>query len=295
MTAELTVVIPAFNAAKTISSTLQSIAKSSCIPHELIVVNDGSTDNTVSEVNSFISTLNIRVVNQKNQGISGALNTGMQSVQTQYVARLDADDLVHPQRFEKQVKFLLDNPQIDVLGSSVKEFGNFSSERHYPKSEIAVLLRSTHSTVVAHPSLMARTQIMKQFKYDSNYDGVEDHELWCRMLTNSVHITNQPEVLTYYRVHSGQITSKRSRKINALKDKVNSDFAEHEYVRSRLFLAPIAKYLSSEEVRELAVAIIKSPIVRENFRFQILDLLRDSRLSFRVRLRLCSVWLGKIS
>lgn len=293
MNADFTVVIPAFNAARTIASTLQSIADSSCIPHEVILVNDGSTDNTINEVNNLNCLLNIRLVNQANQGISSALNHGLQLVQTQFVARLDADDLVHPQRFEKQAKFLLDNPQIGVLGSSIKEFGNSLLERHYPKSEIAVLLRSTHSSVVAHPSLMARAHIMRQFRYDSDYNGVEDHELWCRMLANAVQITNQTEVLTYYRVHDGQITSKPSRKTLALKAKVNKYFINHEYVRSRLFTSLISKSLNTEEVRELAVAIVKNVTVRNHFRSQVKDLLRDSRVPFRVRLRLWLVFWGK--
>ena len=292
MNTDFTVVIPAFNAARTITSTLQSIAESSYIPREVVLVNDGSTDNTVSEVTNFNCTLNISLVNQENQGISSALNCGIQLVKTPYVARLDADDLVHPKRFEKQIKFLVDNPEIDVVGSAIQEFGNSSLERYYPKSEIAVFLRSTHSTVVAHPSLMAKTCIMSQFKYDKSYDGVEDHELWCRMLVNDVHITNLTDILTYYRVHQNQVTSTPTKETIALKNRLNKHFTNHRNVHSRLFTVPILKSLNQEEVRELAVAIIKNPIVRVKFRFRALHLLCDQRILFRVRLRLCLVILG---
>ncbi|WP_412507227.1 glycosyltransferase family 2 protein [Roseovarius sp. SYSU LYC5161] len=293
MNADLTVVVPAFNAARTIASTLQSIADSSYIPHKVILVNDGSTDDTVREVTRFTTMLNLQLINQENQGISCALNNGMKLVKTQFVARLDADDLVHPQRFEKQVEFLLKNPKICVLGSSVKEFGNSYSERHYPMSEIAVLLRSTHSTIVAHPSVTARTLTMTKYKYNSSYNGIEDHELWCRMLAGAVRITNLPEVYTYYRVHRAQISAKPSRRLMALKTKVNKDFFNHEYVRSRLLAKPITESGNNEDVTELAVAIIKNEAVHDHFRFQIKDLLRDSRVPLKVKCRLGLALLGR--
>src|SRR5205823_5408269 len=113
---EITVLMPAFNAGKYIREAIKSVLQQSLANFELLIINDGSTDDTLSIALSF-NDRRIVVVNKEHEGIAVALNTGLKLASAPYIARFDADNICMPDRLEKQVNFLHDHSDYVLVGS----------------------------------------------------------------------------------------------------------------------------------------------------------------------------------
>src|ERR1041385_423561 len=116
---KITVLMPAYNAGKYIREAIESVLRQTHSNFELLIVNDGSTDDTVSVILSFDDP-RIVLVNKEHEGIAQALNTGLRLAYTHYVARFDADDICMPDRLEKQFNFLEDHPDYVMVGSDAE-------------------------------------------------------------------------------------------------------------------------------------------------------------------------------
>src|SRR5476651_1795687 len=106
----ITVLMPAYNAGKYIGDAIKSVLEQSFGDFELLIVNDGSTDDTVKIIESFHDP-RIRVIHQDNQGVAAALNNGLKHARSPYIARFDADDICSHKRLEIQYDFMLSNPE----------------------------------------------------------------------------------------------------------------------------------------------------------------------------------------
>src|SRR5918996_2481069 len=115
-TPKVSVVMPAYNAAVYLDEAVTSILNQTFREFEFIVINDGSTDDTVSILDKYEkSDSRIRVYHQENQGMIAALNRGCRLARGKYIARMDADDISLPRRFERQLEFMEGHPQIGIL------------------------------------------------------------------------------------------------------------------------------------------------------------------------------------
>ncbi|MGL4597043.1 MAG: glycosyltransferase family 2 protein [Bacteroidia bacterium] len=117
----VSIVIPAYNAAPWIAETIRSVKQQTYQNWELLIINDGSTDDTVSVVESFLTDSRISLINQKNSGVSHTRNAGIEKARGQYIALLDADDWWMHENLEKKVR-LLNRPEIDFVFSDMKRF-----------------------------------------------------------------------------------------------------------------------------------------------------------------------------
>lgn len=118
---KISVIIPMFNAEKTIIKTLESVFFQTYLPSEIIVINDGSSDGSKLLVEEFISTntkIKIKLVNKPNGGVSSARNEGIKNSSCEWIALLDSDDEWLPNKLERQVKILQKNPHIEFLGTN---------------------------------------------------------------------------------------------------------------------------------------------------------------------------------
>ncbi len=283
---EFSVAMPAYNAAPYIGETLSSLSKSHLKPKNIIIVNDGSTDATGDIVKEYKDALPIELIHQENAGISNALNRAIAQVETPLVARLDADDLITPDRFTKQVNYLKLHTDISVLGSSVLEFGAAHGLRQYPSTELGILLRSLSIAPFSHPSIMARTEVLKSNPYDSYYDGLEDHELWNRLILKKYKLTNMPDQLTFYRIHKQQLTQNAStsvrEKLRLLKQAQvdNPDFVS--YVNTQLKSLDYA----SPDAHEIASLIVKSHDWYTKMNFSVWGLLTSDTVKLKTKSKL---------
>ena len=134
MKPNVSVVMPVFNGEAFVKEALESILNQSFKQFEIVVINDGSTDKTQEIVTRLASKdARIRLINHpKNSGLIPCLNEGLELAQGNYIARMDADDIAHPIRLQRQFEFLESNPQVIVCGSYIRLFGEKSGIKTYP-------------------------------------------------------------------------------------------------------------------------------------------------------------------
>jgi glycosyltransferase involved in cell wall biosynthesis len=197
----ISVVLPVFNGEKSIKYVIDSLLNQTYRNFEIIVVNDCSTDNTL-DILSSIQDERIRIVSLKqNSGIAMALNEGIANADGEFIARADADDYSEPNRFEKQIKFLQDNPTYDLCGTYQKIVGgyrdgfNVTAEKN---SEIKTGL--LFGTTILHSTVLMRRSALDEFMpepYELKSYLCEDYELWTKLSLNSL-CYNIPEFLCHY-------------------------------------------------------------------------------------------------
>lgn len=205
----VTVLIAAWNAEEFIQECLDSVLDQSFEDFEIVVVDDGSTDCT-SQIVRDNRDDRIRLVTlDANFGISAALNHGIQLAQGRYLARLDADDLALPDRLQKQVFFLEENPHVIAVGGSMLEMQDGEivgrilvedSPRLNCRLALGNQLKS--STVTIRVEALATHHI----KYDPAFANAQDYEMWTRLAAHGL-LANQSDLISVYRRHDKQQTA----------------------------------------------------------------------------------------
>jgi glycosyltransferase involved in cell wall biosynthesis len=178
----VSVLIPMYNGADGVAATLESIQQQSYSHWEVILVDDGSTDGSAQLAAASMPSAHI--ISQPKGGIVQALNLGLKNGSGEFIARLDCNDECAPDRFERQLQALKDNPSWGVVGGHVMLFdesGDIGVSRYSTDpTEINLELHRGHSAI-AHPAMMARRSLIEQIgPYDASYEGVEDFELLTR-------------------------------------------------------------------------------------------------------------------
>lgn len=233
----ISVVMPARNAATTLAESLESLLTQSFKDFELVLVNDGSTDNTLAIADRYAERLTIRTLDHKrSQGVASSINDGLAASDSEFVARLDSDDLAMPERFERQLDFMRANPRTGVCGSHLLVFSDQYDGRfvlNHPTTSGAIATAMLQRCAIAHPSVIARRQVFELAgNYDERFDFAEDYELWCRASLLGVQFANIPEPLTHYRKHAGQVSQQKSQlqfeRDMAIKNRYMSAFLQGE-------------------------------------------------------------------
>ena len=214
---KVSVILPIYNSEKYLKKSIQSILDQSFSDFEVIAINDGSTDNSLSILESF-NDRRIKIFNNiNNLGISASLNFGIQNSSGEYIARMDADDINLVNRLKDQTYFLDQNLNVDVVGSYFETFGYTIPRKICPPlQDNQIKAALLFNAVLGHPVVMMRKEslLSNKLRYDSNYDGAEDYELWVRS-SFKLRFANIPQVLLLYRIHSKQTSSSsREKQIN---------------------------------------------------------------------------------
>ena len=217
---KISVLMPAYNAEKYIKEAIDSILAQTFEDFELIILNDCSKDNTEQLILSYSDKRIVYLKNQENMGVAATLNKGIDAAKGEYIARMDADDISLPQRFEKQVAYLDAHSEVAVLGTEVENFDENGNLQPMVYRACAAQLKIDllFASVLAHPSVMMRRQVVARLGgYDREFEGLEDYDLWCRVAQEHA-IAVYPEILLRYRIHSAQVTQHPSpKKIEAQK------------------------------------------------------------------------------
>ena len=213
---KVSVVIPAYNAMAYLPQTVANVLEQTYTDFEVIVVNDGSTDN-IEEWIVQISDLRVKLVSQTNLGLAGARNTGIRESQGEYLAFLDADDLWESTKLAKQVRVLDSHPEVGLVYTwvaYVDERGNSTGRVVNNQQEGDVWQELTKGNLVECGSVaMVRRQCFEKCGvFDCNLGSfVEDWDMWLRIAkTYPFKVINEP--LTYYR----QVTASASRNWSAM-------------------------------------------------------------------------------
>ncbi|BBN82631.1 glycosyl transferase [Pseudoalteromonas sp. A25] len=207
----VTVFIPVFNAERYLEKAIESVLNQTYENLDILIINDGSTDSS-SEIISKYSEVDsrIRFISRENKGICYTRNQGVKNCKGKYLALLDADDICMPQRIEKQVEFLKNNPSISVVGSSVyvidKDDNILGVNKVKTKGEYIKASMITGSQIV-NPSAMFNFEMVKQdLVYEKNYDSAEDLQLWLELYLKGHRFANLPDKLIKYRSTSTSLS-----------------------------------------------------------------------------------------
>jgi hypothetical protein len=199
----VSVVLPVYNGVFCLKEAIQSILDQTYTHFEIIVIDDGSTDNSADIVLTFVDP-RVRLFSQKNQGLAATLNKGITLAEGAYVARQDQDDVSLPNRFSRQIEFLSANPDYGMVGTwaSIWDGKKPTNRAHrHPTDDLTLKFSLLFDNPFVHSSMMIRRAILEEvggYCTDVNRQPPEDYELWSRIARKSK-VANIPEILHVYR------------------------------------------------------------------------------------------------
>lgn len=252
---KISVILPAYNCANYLQESLKSILNQSLDCFELIVIDDGSTDDTARIINNIQDKRLKALKNTNNKGLIYTLNRAIQEADGDFIARMDADDIAAPNRLRIQLDYLQKNA-LDLVGCNAKIFG-VETRRilTYPQYEEAIRLMALFASPFAHPTVLGRRKVF-ELLYSQEYPHAEDYELWTRVLAAGFRCGNVPQVLLNYREHANQISKTKAEQQQASFRKALKKYAEHTLDKEgfecfeRLNFARSTQY-STSEIMEL--------------------------------------------
>lgn len=251
---KISVGIPFYNAGEYFKDAIQSVLSQSFADFELILLDDGSTDDSLSIARSF-SDKRIRVLSDgENKGLPARLNQLIDISRGEYIARMDADDLILPDKFEKQVALLDGQPHIQLVTTGLCSITNENKVLGYRLARGTNHEKYTVSDVIfgkadiAHATIMARKSWYYLNRYNEEAKLMEDYQLWIdAAINNSLNVGYLQEPLYFYREQSSVSSAKA---INAYKNQF------------KLILSNYFSYLSApHKIKFTALTALKILIV----------------------------------
>ena len=219
----VSVVMPVYNARRYLRLAVESILAQTSADFEFILVDDGSTDESLAILREYqAKDARIRIISRPNTGIVGALNDGLAAARGEFIARMDSDDIAAPDRFAKQVAFLREHPDHVLVGSQVMlidpDGAHLCTKRdtEYTHERID-RAHLNHRWPLVHPTIMARREALGAAGgYRSKYQWLEDLDLFLR-LAEIGRLASLPDVLLYYRLHTGSVCHTREQDQHAIR------------------------------------------------------------------------------
>lgn len=220
-----------------LSSALESIWQNQSIkPSEIVIVKDGMLTIKLNKVIDTFSKISpIKCVSlDKNYGLGIALSKGLVACSNNIVARMDSDDIALPDRFKKQIPYILNHPEYDVVGSNIAEFNqkpnNIVSYRKLPESLPEIALFAKRRNPLNHMTVVFRKDAVLRVGNYIAFQGYEDYYLWVRMLLNGSAFFNIQENLVLARIGNNMI-ARRQGKIFFLQEvKLQNEFYRREFI-----------------------------------------------------------------
>jgi glycosyltransferase involved in cell wall biosynthesis len=218
---KISVLLPCFNAAATLEPTLESIAAQTLEDFEVVAVDDGSTDSTPDILAHWAGRdPRFRSLPLPHGGIIPALNAGLSECRAGIVARMDADDLMHPARLARQAAYLEAHPDVDLVSSLVAGFPVDELREGFRLYIEWLNTLTTHADIcrelfvespLCHPSVAFRKQAVSELGGYQEHGWAEDYDLWLRMAQAGKRFEKIPEMLLEWREHPERLTRTDSR------------------------------------------------------------------------------------
>ncbi len=230
----VTVLLPAYNAGKYIKTSIESILNQTYKTFELLIIDDGSEDDTDKIITSFKDKRISHIKNETNLGLVKTLNKGLVLAKGELVARQDADDISYPKRLARQVAYMIENQEIVLLGTQgevVDEKGGSVYAGFYdkPVTQAGIRWRLCFDNAFIHTSVMFRKKIIlnefqgyKEFTSLKSKSPAQDFELWSR-ISKGRKVANLPDVLVKCREHMSSVSSSLSGEKGRIAEEGNFD------------------------------------------------------------------------
>jgi glycosyltransferase involved in cell wall biosynthesis len=211
----ISVILPVYNAATFLAAAIDSILQQTFQEFELIIVDDGSTDNSLEIIHPYLSNPKVKVIKGDHKGLSSALNLGIAEAQYEWIARMDADDIALPERFQRQLEAIRLLPQVVAWGtyafyisSNGKKLGLAASG---PTSiqDFEHRRDDGHLVQLIHPTVILKKETLVAVGgYRTEFEPVEDLDLFNRMTAYGP-VLAIPEPLLKYRIHNQSVSMQR--------------------------------------------------------------------------------------
>lgn len=222
----ITVIMPIYNAEKTVKQAIDSVINQNYFyNYELWCLNDGSTDNTLNILYEYKNHPNVNIINLEHKGIVQTLNYAINKVNSKYIVRMDADDIMLPERLLHQYNYMESHLECDILGSSMYINDN---DEVYNMHDYEILLEYLIGmNRIVHPATCFRTKSIKKlpFIYEDYYEYCEDYKLWVTALLHGLRIfSDSTPVIRYTLVHKSDNDNYRNTQddmSNKIKNLVN--------------------------------------------------------------------------
>lgn len=212
----ITVLLPFRNAASTLDEAIASITAQTCTDWELVLIDNASSDESPAIAQRWAGQdARIHVISEPTVGIAHALNTGLQHAQGRCIARMDADDVSHPERLAKQMAYMDAHPEIGVLGTRTRfatTVAKSSGMRWFVQWQNTILSPLDHyvkrfvDAPLPHPTVMFRRELVVQHGNYNSGPLPEDHELWLRWMDAGVRFAKLPEELLTWNDHPQRLS-----------------------------------------------------------------------------------------
>lgn len=213
----VSVILPAYNGLPYLEKAIHSVLKQTFTRFELLILDDASTDNSWELIKKYATKdKRIRIFrNKKNLGIGKALNLLIEKTSAQFLARMDADDVMSEKRLEKQINYLRKHPEIVVLGSFMKEIdkkGKVIGKRMMPVGHNDIYQMMYYATGIQNPTVIFNRKLIPQnFSWYQEAGLIEDLDMFFRLFKYG-RFANLPEFLMFYRIHGENLSLKKVKK-----------------------------------------------------------------------------------
>ncbi|MDE8653164.1 glycosyltransferase [Novosphingobium sp. H3SJ31-1] len=213
----ISVAMSVYNGERFLAESIESVLAQGFGDFEFLILDDGSRDATPDIVHHYADRdSRIRPIIRENRGLIASLNEMLARARAPIIARMDADDICRPQRFEKQIAFLADHPDYGVVGTwteDIDEAGapySLSGNDHPTSHEGFLRAIETGSPLICHPAAMFRREVVRSVgDYHAAFRHCEDYDLWLR-LASVTKLCSIPERLMRYRHYENQVSSRHA-------------------------------------------------------------------------------------
>jgi len=271
----LSVVMPIYNGSAWLGEALASIYSQSFSNFELILVDDASTD-SLSKILDRYRDPRLPVLHlTENVGVAAARNLGVSLAKGKYIAFCDSDDICHPARFERQLDFFHRNPLVGVCGSFFTCFDNRSGEMvRNPTSDREIRRALMFGNCFGMSTMMGRAEILKKNSFNQALNLAEDYDLWTRISSNNIQMANLSESLLHYRIHSQQVSKKKSSILDHASRKIRALYCARLLGQNRLIERIDLESIILEDLEQAADLIlnycaIHPEVAISDFRFML--------------------------
>lgn len=212
--ATISIVMPVYNGKEYLKESINSILDQTYTDWEFLIINEHGSNDGSKEIIEEYSKVDSRIIliqNEERLGISASMNVGIDRASGKYIARMDADDISMPKRFQKQVEFMENNPDIGMCGVEVEIFGSNSFEWGLETDRNKLATNILFYSPSVHPTVMIRKEILDKYnlRYNEDYRASEDYELFAK-ICSVTSVANINEVLFRYRIMENNATFKNN-------------------------------------------------------------------------------------
>lgn len=240
----VSVLMSVYNAERYLEDAIQSILTQTYKDFEFIIIDDGSNDGSLAIINSINDDRIRLIVNEENKGLIYSLNRGLESAVGKYIIRMDADDISEPDRFDIQIRYMEEHPDIGISGTAYQSFreGYISKTRILDSDPLQNKANLMFFPVLAHPSVIMRKSVLddNNLKYRDEFKNAEDYGLWVEA-SNCTSISNIKKKLLNYRILEKSITRQANKDFN-------SRFNVHKQIY-KLYFNRLGLNLSDQELQ----------------------------------------------